>query len=304
MQFLKSMSLFLLVNIAVMLTISFIIKAFKLEPLLQGHNINYSFLLVFCLGWGMLGAFISLMLSKFMAKMMMGLEIIDPNTTNPHEKQLINMVSKLCMKAELKVMPEVAIYRSDTINAFATGPSRNNALVAVSTGLLNRMNQKEVEGVLGHEIAHIANGDMVTMTLLQGVVNAFAMFLARIIAALIMRSGKSDDRNHNNNYLMEHLVRLVLEMAFMVLGSIVVRWFSRYREYRADAGGAKYAGKQNMIDALKALMNPNPITAEDDREDGLNTLKISNHKNAFLDLFRTHPKLEDRIARLMSNKDY
>lgn len=297
------MSLFLLVNVAVMLTISFIINALNLEPYLQSYNINYGYLLLFCLVWGMGGAFISLMLSKFMAKMMMGLEIIDPNTTNPNERQLINMVSKLCMKAELKVMPEVAIYHSDNVNAFATGPSRNNALVAVSTGLLNRMNQKEVEGVLGHEIAHIANGDMVTMTLLQGVVNAFAMFLARIVAALIMRSGKSDER-HNNNYFLEHLLRFALEMAFMVLGSIIVRWFSRYREYRADAGGAKFAGKQNMIDALKALMNPNPITTEGDREDGLNTLKISNHKNSFMNLFRTHPSLEDRIARLMSNKDY
>jgi heat shock protein HtpX len=227
------MSLFLLVNIAVMLTISFIIKALNLEPYLQGKGINYWFLLGFCLIWGMGGAFISLMLSKFMAKTMMGLIIIDPNTTNSQERQLINMVSKLCMKAELKVLPEVAIYPSDNINAFATGPSRNNALVAVSTGLLNRMNQKEVEGVLGHEIAHIANGDMVTMTLLQGVVNAFAMFLSRIVATLIMRSGKDDDRR-NNNYFLEFFLRMALEMAFMVLGSLVVRWFSRYREYRAD----------------------------------------------------------------------
>jgi heat shock protein HtpX len=302
MQFIKSVSLFMLVNAAIMLTLSVIIKALNLEPFLAGKGINYIYLLGFCLIWGMGGAFISLLLSKFMAKWMMGLQVIDPNSAGHEERQFLNTVYFLCHKAGMTVMPEVAIYDSNDINAFATGPSKNNALIAVSSGLLRKMNQKELEGVLGHEIAHIVNGDMVTMTLVQGVVNAFAMFLARVVAQIITRSGKDDNRS--NSFMAEFLIRMVLEMVFMVLGSIIVRWFSRYREYRADAGGALFAGKQNMINALVALKNQNPLSPEESNEEqGLNTLKISNRQNSLLNLFMTHPPLESRIERLKANRD-
>jgi heat shock protein HtpX len=303
MQFIKGVSLFMMVNVAIMVTIGFIIKALNLEPMLEGKGINYTFLLGFCLLWGMGGAFISLMLSKIMAKWMMGLQVIDPNNAGQPEKQLLNTVYALSHKAGLTVMPEVAFYESNEINAFATGPSKNNSLVAVSSGLLNKMNQKELEGVLGHEIAHIANGDMVTMTLLQGVVNAFAMFLARIIAQLVTRSGKEDNRN--NSFMMEFMVRMVLEIVFTIIGSLVVRWFSRYREYRADAGGARYAGKQNMINALQALKNQHSFAADENshQSDGVQTLMISNRKSSLMALFSTHPPLEDRIERLKSNRD-
>ena len=302
MQFIKSVSLFMLVNAAIMLTLSVIIKALNLEPFLAGKGINYIYLLGFCLIWGMGGAFISLLLSKFMAKWMMGLQVIDPNSAGHEERQLLNTVYFLCHKAGMTVMPEVAIYDSNDINAFATGPSKNNALIAVSSGLLRKMNQKELEGVLGHEIAHIVNGDMVTMTLVQGVVNAFAMFLARVVAQIITRSGKDDNRS--SSFMTEFLIRMALEMVFMVLGSIIVRWFSRYREYRADAGGALFAGKQNMINALIALKNQNPLSPEESNEEqGLNTLKISNRQNSFMNLFMTHPPLESRIERLKANRD-
>lgn len=302
MQFIKGFSLFMMVNLAIMFTVGLIIRLFNLEPMLAGKGINYLFLLGFCLVWGMGGAFISLMLSKVMAKWMMGLKVIDPHSAGQEERILLNTVYALSHKAELKVMPEVAYYESNDVNAFATGPSRNNSLVAVSTGLLNKMNQRELEGVLGHEIAHIANGDMVTMTLLQGVVNAFAMFLARVISQIIVRSGKDSHRSHS--HMTEFLIRMVLEMVFTLLGSIIVCWFSRYREFRADAGGARYAGKQNMMNALKVLLNRNSIgNEENEQSDSLNTLKISNRKPVFMGLFMTHPPLEDRIARLANNRD-
>lgn len=304
MQFLKTTSLFLIVNLAIMVTIGFIIKAFNLEPMLSGYGVNYFFLLGFCLFWGMGGAFISLLLSKTMAKWTMGLHVIDPNTASHEERQFLNTVYALCHKAGLKVMPEVAYYESSELNAFATGPSKNNALIGVSTGLLNRMNQKEVEGVLGHEIAHITNGDMVTMTLLQGVVNAFAMFLARVVAKLLTSTGR-DDGNRSNNTIAEFFIRMILEIIFNILGSIVVCWFSRYREYRADEGGARYAGKQNMINALQVLKNQHAFVQEGENtsSDGLTTLKISNNKGGFLSLFTTHPPLDDRIERLKANRN-
>jgi len=211
--------------------------------------------MAFCLVWGMGGAFISLAISRIMAKMMMGVKVIDPRQLHdPQLQWLVETVHRLARSAGISTMPEVGIYDSPEVNAFATGPTKNRALVAVSSGLLNRMGRDQVEGVLGHEVAHVANGDMVTMTLIQGVVNAFVMFLARAIAFAVAQSGRRDDNEGSSfssgTYL---IVQFVLEIVFMILGSILVAFVSRWREFRADHGGARLAGRDKMIAALEAL---------------------------------------------------
>jgi heat shock protein HtpX len=194
-------------------------------------------------------------------------------------------------------MPEVGVYQSPEVNAFATGPSKNNALVAVSSGLIQQMNADELEGVLAHEIAHVANGDMVTMALVQGVVNAFVMFFARIAAfALqnVMSGDRDDDRPVNTGWAY-HISVMVFEMAFSLLGMFVVAYFSRIREFRADKGGAQYAGKYKMISALKRLQQK--VDLLDDSQDSIKAMKISS-KKGFMNFISTHPSLEDRIAAL------
>ncbi len=300
MRWAKRIVLFMAVNILVMVTLSFVLNLLGVGNYLTQSGIDYSNLMVFCLVWGMGGAFISLALSRVMAKWMMGVQVIDPATRNPTEKQLVDMVYLLAQKAGLRTMPEVGIYDSPELNAFATGPTRSRALVAVSSGLLQRMERKEIEGVLGHEIAHVANGDMVTMTLIQGVVNAFVMFLARAIAFAIAQGTRSRDEQSSASPVVYHLTVFVLEFVFMILGTIVVAWFSRFREYRADQGGADLAGKNSMVAALKALQrNMSAQLADPEAEKpALATLKISGRRGGFLALFSTHPALEDRIARL------
>jgi heat shock protein HtpX len=197
--------------------------------------------------------------------------------------------------AGIEKMPEVGVYQSPEVNAFATGPSKNNSLVAVSTGLLQQMNSEEVEGVLAHEVAHIANGDMVTMALIQGVVNAFVMFLARIASfalAQAMRGDRDDDRPVVPNFMVTWL----FEMLFGFLGMFIVTWFSRYREFRADAGGAKVAGKQKMVAALRRLQQK--IDFSGDAQAAIQTLKISSKPKGMMQFLSTHPSLEDRIAAL------
>lgn len=192
-------------------------------------------------------------------------------------------------------MPEVGIYDSPDLNAFATGPSSSMALVAVSTGLMSRMNRAEIAGVIGHEITHITNGDMVTMTLLQGVVNAFVMFLSRVVAFVLV------NRDNERPGLMYYVVQIGLEILFMFLGSIVVAWFSRFREFRADKGGAKLAGRGSMIAALEELRRnyePMPTT----QAAAIQTLQINGHPTGLMKLFASHPPLEERIERLMKEK--
>jgi heat shock protein HtpX len=290
----KRITLFLVLNLLIVLTISLILSIFNIQPFLTSHGIDPISLAVFCLIWGMGGAFISLLLSKTMAKWMMGIQIIDPNTRDPNAREILETVYTMARKAGLSVMPEVGVYSSPEVNAFATGPSRRNSLVALSSGLLTRMRSEEVGGVIGHELTHVANGDMVTMTLLQGVVNAFVMFLARILAYFLTRR---DDESVSGFY---YLLVFVFELCFMVLGMIVVASFSRYREYRADAGGARLAGKNNMIAALKALQRTAQI--EDTRQDqpAFQALKISSAPRGFTAWFATHPPLEKRIERLES----
>src|SRR3954453_14499350 len=188
MAWAKRIFLFLALNFLVIMTISILLRLFGIGPYITAYGIDYATLFKFCLVWGMGGAFISLALSRIMAKWMMGVHVIDPQTRDPDLQQLLQTVYQLARGAHLSVMPEVGIYDSPEVNAFATGPTKSRALVAVSSGLLSRMNQNEMEGVLGHEISHVANGDMVTMTLLQGVVNAFAMFLSPALAFAISQA--------------------------------------------------------------------------------------------------------------------
>jgi heat shock protein HtpX len=299
MGFGKRIVLFLLTNILVIAMISIIFHVFGIEPYITPYGLNYESLMIFCLVWGMGGAFISLALSKTMAKFGMGVKIIDPNTSDQSMQQIIQMVHTCSKGAGLSKMPEVGIFESPEPNAFATGATKNRSLVAVSTGLLQRMNRDEVEGVIGHEVAHIANGDMVTMALVQGVVNAFVMFLARAIAFAISNLG-SRDRNAGGGMstISYYITVFVLEMVFMILGSIVVAWFSRAREFRADEGGARLAGRDKMKSALQALQRNYEIVDPHSAKPAFNSMKISGHPSRFAALFSTHPPLSERIARL------
>lgn len=283
----KRIFLFILTNILVVLTISLLLNLLGVRPYMTANGIDMGQLAIFCLVWGMTGSLISLAISRMMAKWTMGVKVV-PRTSSEYA-QLVMMVEQLARKAGLSTMPEVGIYESPEVNAFATGPSRNRSLVAFSTGLLQSMNQNEIEGVAAHEIAHIANGDMVTMTLLQGVVNAFVMFFARIIAW-----GISQNVREENRYMTQFMVTFLLEMVLGVLGMIVVCSFSRYREFRADRGGAQYAGKQDMIAALQRLANN---TRKYDEAPAMAAFKISGGVGQ---LFSTHPPLEKRIAALQS----
>ena len=294
---LKRIVLFLAVNFLVIVTISILLNVLGIRPYLSAQGIDYGQLMAFCLVWGMGGAFISLALSRIMAKYAMGVQVIDPNTTNPNGQLLVQTVGRLARSAGIP-MPEVGVYESPDINAFATGPTKARSLVAVSSGLLQRLDRAEAEGVLGHEVTHIANGDMVTMTLLQGVVNAFAMFLARVIAWAIVQGRRSDDdeRQGAGSYAMMWMIQMVIEMVLLLLGSLVVMAFSRWREFRADAGGARIAGRENMIHALQALQRDAALAQQVARP-AVQTLRISS-PGGFAMLLRSHPPLEQRIERL------
>lgn len=293
MMWAKRIGLFILTNLLVLTTISITISLIQSFTGIQLNNSSYIGLLLMCMVWGFGGAFISLLLSKWMAKRMMGVKIIEPGTTNATEMELVGMVHRMAQNAGLSKMPEVGIYDSPDMNAFATGPSKRNSLVAVSTGLMRTMNKAEIEGVIGHEVAHIANGDMVTMTLLQGTVNAFVMFLARIIANIA--SSQVDERNRHMVYFG---VSIALDILLGILGSLVVAYFSRFREYRADAGGASYAGREKMIAGLRKLQSTYDRLEPDDRP--MAAFKISNRPSGLMALFSTHPPLEKRIERLQN----
>lgn len=293
----KRVVLFIAVNALVLVTISLILNFFNIQPYLTQHGLDYNSLMIFCFIWGMGGAFISLGLSRIMAKWMMGVQVIDPQMASGQDRQLLEMVYKLAKNAGLGTMPQVGIYQSPEVNAFATGPTRSRSLVAVSSGLLNRMNSAEVDAVLAHEIAHVANGDMVTMTLLQGVVNAFVMFFARVLAYAVMRMGRSKDDDSVGSPFMYSMLVFAFEIMFMILGTMVIAAFSRFREFRADAGGARLVGRDKMIQALQALERTIQIQDPKAEQPAFQAMKISSNK-PFLKLFSTHPPLEERIARL------
>ena len=292
MAFMKRIFLFMAVNILVVTTLSIVLNILGVGHYITPYGLDMSALLKFCFVWGMGGAFISLAISRIMAKFAMGVKVIDPATASGEAAWLVQTVHQLAKSAMLPAMPEVGIYQSPELNAFATGPTKSRALVAVSTGLLERMSHDQVEGVLSHEITHISNGDMVTMTLIQGVVNAFVMFLARIIAFAISQNVKEGNRRG-----VQMMVTFALEIGLSLLGMIVVAAFSRRREFRADAGGAQLAGREKMITALQALQRGFG-TAVDNRGPALATMKISGKRGGFLALLSTHPPLETRIARL------
>jgi heat shock protein HtpX len=296
----KRIFLFLVVNLLVMATLSLVLNLLHVRPYLTTYGLDMQSLLLFCLVWGMGGALISLALSRAMAKWLMGVRVIDPNTRDPDHARLVSLVHALARQAHLRDMPEVGIYDSYEVNAFATGPTQKRSLVAVSSGLLRRMSQRDVEGVLAHEISHIVNGDMVTLTLVQGVVNAFVMFLARVLAYLFSSAGRGRDQQAAPlSYVSYTLFVFVFEILFMVLGSLVIAWFSRMREFRADQGGAELAGRDAMIGALESLKTLQTIRDPHAEKPSFQAFKISTGgRSGWMRLFATHPPLDVRIARL------
>jgi heat shock protein HtpX len=293
MQLFRRFFWFFAVNILVMVTISIVTSLLGIDRYVTAYGIDYQTLALFCLVWGFGGAFISLGMSKMIAKWTMGIKLIDPNKASGSERELLQTVYQFAQKAGISKMPEVGIYESYDINAFATGPTKNNSLVAVSSGLLQRMNKTEIEGVLAHEVAHIANGDMVTMTLVQGIVNAFVMFFARIIAF-----GVSQSVREENRAMVNMIVVIVCQILLGILGSIAVSWFSRFREFRADEGGAHLAGSHKMIAALQSLQRSYGQVESQEVPESIAAFRISNKGRGISSLFSTHPSLEDRIQRL------
>ncbi len=292
MNFFKRFGFMIALNILIMVTITVILSVFNIQPYLGKYGINYSSLMVYCLLWGFGGSFISLLLSKFMAKKMMGVQVIDPNTmSSPDQMWLVQTVHRLAQHANLSKLPEVGIYQGEEMNAFATGPSKSNSLVAVSSGILYKMNKTELEGVLAHEVAHIANGDMVTMTLVQGMVNAFGMFLARIAGHFL-----STLVDEEKAPMVRMIATIILDIVFNILGMFLVAYVSRRREFRADAGGASLGGREKMIAALQKLQHETAPLLEE--KSPVATMQISNRRGGFLALLSTHPDLQDRIDRL------
>lgn len=265
----------------------------------MGMPAEFGYIALMSLVMGFAGAFISLWMSKSSAKRSMGVRIIE-QPTNSQERWLMNVVARQAEKVGID-MPEVGIFDTAEVNAFATGARRNSALVAVSTGLLNTMTADEAEAVMGHEMAHVANGDMVTQTLLQGVMNTFVFFFSRVIATLVNSLLSRGEGNRGNSYgMVYYMVSMVAQMALGFLANLVVKWFSRYREFKADIGGADLAGRQQMIDALKALQRgsqPHDLPGE------LAAFGIAGgFRNGLNKLFSTHPPLEDRIAALENQR--
>ena len=294
MVWLRRVSFFMMVNIGIVLMLSFILNLLGLgQNLGQGGG---SALFLFCLFWGTGGAFISLWISKWMAKRAYGVQLINSNTADIG--WIVTATHQMARRAKLEAMPEVGVYESSDINAFATGPSKNSAMVAVSTGLLEKMQRDEVEGVLGHEVAHIANGDMVTMTLLQGIMNAFVMFFARIAAQFIDSLVRSDDEEGGLGFWGYLAAVMFFEFVFGLIGLLVTSYFSRIREYRADEGSVKLVGKNKMIAALERLKGDySTIEADQQRDRAVAAFQISS-KSKMLEWLSTHPPLESRLNHL------
>lgn len=289
----KRVGLFLLTNIAVMIVIGIVVRVFGADKFLTANGLDFEMLFVFSAIVGFTGSIISLLMSKTMAKMSVGAKVIE-NPRNSEEAWLIDTVAKLSHKAGIG-MPEVAIFDDMSPNAFATGAFKNSALVAVSRGLIDSMNEREIEAVLAHEIGHVANGDMVTLTLIQGVVNTFVVFFARIIGYVVDRVIlKNKDDQVGIGYT---IASIVAEIVLGILASMIVMAFSRYREYKADEAGAYLSSRDNMISALQALGRSK---LEPDLPQTVKAFGING--KGLMSLFSTHPSLEDRIERLKSNR--
>ncbi len=288
----KRVALFLMTNLAIIVVLSITLRLLGVERILdeQGAGLDLNSLLIFSAVFGFGGAFISLAMSKWIAKRSTGAQvIIQPR--NATEQWLVDTVRAQAQKAGIG-MPEVAIFNSPQVNAFATGASRNKSLVAVSSGLLQSMSRNEAEAVLAHEVTHVANGDMVTLTLIQGVVNTFVIFFSRVIGHFIDRVVFKTERGHGPAFW---ITSIIAEIVLGFLASTIVMWFSRQREYRADAGGASLAGKQNMIAALQRLQQGQATQMPDE----LVAFGISNRgASGISKLFMSHPPLSERIAAL------
>jgi len=288
----KRIFLFLITNLAIVTVLGIVMQLLGVDRMLAQQGMNATGLLVMAAIFGFGGAFISLAISKWMAKRAMGVQVIEQPRTS-REAWLVETVRRQAQAAGIG-MPEVGVFESPEMNAFATGANRNNALVAVSTGLLNGMTEREAEAVLGHEISHVANGDMVTLTLIQGVVNTFVIFLARVLGTIIdnaLSGNRNEQRRGPGPFYF--IIVMVLQMALGVLASMVVAWFSRYREFRADAGGAHLAGRGNMIGALQRLQQRHgePLPGQ------MTAFGISGG-GRLANLFASHPPLEARIEAL------
>ena len=284
----KRIALFLATNIAVILVLSVVARLLGVDRFLEADgSLNLNQLLVFCAIFGMGGSFISLLMSKWIALRSTGAQVIK-EPRNSMEMWLLNTVRRQAQAAGIG-MPDVAVYDAPEPNAFATGANKNKALVAVSTGLMRHMNQDEVEAVLAHEVSHVANGDMITLTLIQGVVNTFVMFLSRVIGHVLDRAVFKTERGYGPGYFISVLV---LQVVFGILASTIVAWFSRQREFRADAGGAHLAGRRKMIAALEKLKSAHGASTLPEQ---MSAFGISSGARKW---FATHPPLEVRIAAL------
>lgn len=292
----KRVALFLATNLAIIVVLSITLRLLGFERILdeQGVNLDINSLLLFAAVFGFGGSFISLAMSKWTAKRMTGAHVIT-QPRNDVERWLVDTVRRQAEQAGIG-MPEVAVYDAPEPNAFATGASRNNALVAVSTGLLRAMQPDEVEAVLAHEVSHVANGDMVTLALIQGVVNTFVIFLSRVVGHLVDRVIFKTERGHGPAFW---ITTIIAELLLGILASIIVMWFSRRREFRADAGAAQLAGRQKMIAALQRL----GASRTEPLPDKMAAFGISGMKGAGIKrLFMTHPPLEERIAALKAGR--
>lgn len=288
----KRIGYYLLTNILVLLTISIIFSLIGGWNYIGPNGIDFAALLIFSAVIGFTGSFISLGLSRWMAKRVMGVQVINPDgPLAKYEQYVVEKVHRLSRAAGLVHMPEVGIYHSPEVNAFATGPSKKRSLIAVSTGLLEEMDDDAIEGVIAHEVAHVSNGDMVTMTLLQGVVNTFVIFLARIAAYIVSRFV-----NDNLAPLVHFIAIFVFQIAFSILGSLVVYAYSRHREFHADQGGADLAGKDKMRHALEMLKQYTDRIKGEEQQTAFETMKINGKRKT--SIFSTHPDLDERISRL------
>ncbi|QQK81277.1 protease HtpX [Salicibibacter cibi] len=299
----KRIGLFILTNILVLTTVAIVWSLITTFTTIDGSfqssdgvlGINVLSLLIFSLLLGFGGALFSLAISRWIAKKMMRVKVLDPEKNlNQAERAIVEKVHRMAGAAGLVHMPEVGVYQSKEVNAFATGPTKKRSLVAVSSGLLQEMDESAVEGVIAHEIAHVDNGDMVTMTLLQGIVNTFVVFLSRVAAIILSRFVRPELQ-----FIVQIAAIIILQILFSILGSLVVNAYSRHREFHADRGGADFAGKDKIAHALRSLQRYANRAQTDDHTDdsALQTMKI-NGKRGFTQLFSTHPDLQDRIDRL------
>jgi heat shock protein HtpX len=286
----KRIFLFLVTNLAIVAVLSITLRLLGVDRIIsQSGGLNFNALLIMSLVMGFAGSLISLFISKWMAKRSVGAQVIEV-PSNATEQWLVNTVKRQADQAGIG-MPEVAIYDAPEINAFATGWNKNNALVAVSTGLMNNMTQDEAEAVLAHEVSHVANGDMVTLTLVQGVVNTFVIFLSRVIGYIVDRVVFKNERGEGMGFF---ITVMVAQLVLGIFASMIVMWFSRYREFHADAGGASLAGKHKMIAALERLKLNHEETS---LPKTVAAFGIAGG-HAFAKLFMTHPPLEERIEAL------